>query len=84
MKQVVGWTLLVRANILKGKSLYNQALLVAQDAAGILLGINNYAGLAQVYSLISKLNYDVGNPDEAEESMKTSENFAKMAKEHRQ
>ncbi|MHA1907148.1 MAG: hypothetical protein ACW98Y_07625 [Candidatus Thorarchaeota archaeon] len=84
MKQVVGWTLLVRANILKGKSLYNQALIVAQDAAGILSGIKNYAGLAQVYSLISKLQYDVGNPEDAEKALEVSESFAKQAKKHRQ
>ncbi len=29
LKQVVGWALLVRANILKGKSLYNQAFYIA-------------------------------------------------------
>ncbi|MFW9850348.1 MAG: hypothetical protein ACFFF4_14545 [Candidatus Thorarchaeota archaeon] len=84
MKQVVGWTLLVRANILKGKSLYNQALIVAQDAASVLSGIDNYAGLSQVYSLISKLHYDVGNPDDAEASLEMSKSFAEKAKKHRQ
>ncbi|MHA2423668.1 MAG: hypothetical protein ACXAEF_02705 [Candidatus Thorarchaeota archaeon] len=84
LKQVVGWALLVRANILKGKSLYNQALIVAQDAAGILSGIQNYAGLAQVYSLISKLQHDIGNPDDAEKSLEMSKSFAAEAKKHRQ
>jgi len=84
MKQVVGWTLIVRANILKGKSLYNQALLVAEDAVGILSSINNYAGLAQINAIISMIHQDADNPDEAEESKRASENFAKMAREHRQ
>jgi tetratricopeptide (TPR) repeat protein len=84
MKQVTGWALLVRVNILMGKSLYNQALIVAQDAAGILSGINNYAGLANAYSLISKLHFAEGNPDQGEEAKSMSESFSKMAKEHRQ
>lgn len=84
MKQVVGWTLLIRANILKGKSLYDQALYVAENAAGILSGIKNYAGLAQVYSLISKLQMDLGNPDASHTASEASEAYARQAKEHRQ
>jgi len=82
--QVVGWTLLVRANILKGKSLYDQALYVAQDAAGVLAGIENYAGLAQVYSLIAKLQMDLGSPDASKIASEASEGYAKQAKEFRQ
>ena len=84
LKQVVGWALLVRANILKGKSLYDQALYVAQDAAGILAGIENYAGLAQVYSLIAKLQMDLGSLDASKIASEASEGYAKQAKEHRQ
>ncbi|MFW9908459.1 MAG: hypothetical protein ACFFEF_07780 [Candidatus Thorarchaeota archaeon] len=83
MLQVVGWALLVRASILKGKSLYNQALLVAHDAAGILSGIGNYAGLAQVYSLIAKLQMDVGNPEEAKTAEEMSESYSQKANEFR-
>ncbi len=83
MKQVVGWTLLVRANILKGKSLYNQALIVAEDAAGVLAGIENYAGLAQVYSLIATIQNDMGSPEAAKLSLEASESYAEKAKKHR-
>ena len=83
LKQVVGWTLLVRANILKGKSLYNQALIVAEDAAGVLAGIENYAGLAQIYSLIAALQNEMGNPEEAKKSLDVSESYAEKAKKHR-
>jgi len=75
MQQVVGWTLLVRANILKGKSLYDQALYVAQDAAGFLSRIENYRGLEQVYSLMAKLYMDIGNPEKAEEMTVISKAF---------
>ncbi len=84
MQQVVGWTLLVRANILKGKSLYDQALSVAQDAAGILSSIDNYAGLRQIYSLISVLYLDLGNKDESEKAKDMSVYFEKKAKEKQQ
>jgi len=84
MQQVVGWTLLVRANILKGKSLYDQALYVAQDAAGILSSIDNYAGLRQIYSLISMLHLDLGNKDESEKAKDMSAHFDKKAKEEQQ
>ncbi|MHA1480439.1 MAG: hypothetical protein ACTSQZ_03340 [Candidatus Thorarchaeota archaeon] len=84
MQQVVGWTLLVRANILKGKSLYDQALYVAQDAAGILSSIDNYAGLRQVYSLISVLHLDLGNKDESGKAKDMSAHFDKKAKEEQQ
>ena len=84
MQQVVGWTLFVRATILKGKSLYDQALYVAQDAAGILSSIDNYAGLRQVYSLISVLYLDLGNKDESRKAKDMSAHFDKKAKEEQQ
>ena len=84
MQQVVGWTLLVRANVLKGKSLYDQALSVAQDAVGILSIIDNYAGLRQVYSLISLLYLDLGNKDESGKAKDMSAYFEKKAKEEQQ
>ncbi|MDF1539962.1 MAG: hypothetical protein P1Q69_13780 [Candidatus Thorarchaeota archaeon] len=84
MKQVVGWAFLVRANILKGKSLYDQALYIAETAAGLLAGIKNYAGLAQTYSLIAKLQMDLGNPGASEDASEASEAYAKKAKELRQ
>jgi len=84
MQQVVGWTLLVRANVLKGKSLYDQALSVAQDAVGILSSIDNYAGLRQVYSLISLLYLDLGNKDESGKAKDKSAYFEKKAKEEQQ
>ncbi len=83
MQQVVGWTLLVRANILKGKSLYDQALYVAQDAAGILSRIENYRGLEQVYSLMSKLYMDLGNPEKSDEMTVLSKAFGTKAMELR-
>ena len=84
MQQVVGWTLIVRTSILKGKSLYDQALSVAHDAVGILSNIDNYAGLRQVYSLISALYLDLGNKDESGKAKDLSAHFDKKAKEEQQ
>lgn len=84
MQQVVGWTLFVRANILKGKSFYDQALSVAQDAVGILSSIDNYAGLRQVYSIISMIYLDLGNKDESGKAKDMSTYFEKKAKEEQQ
>ncbi len=83
MKQVVGWTLLVRANLLKGKSLYEQALYVAKDAEAIPSSIDNYAGLARTYSFLSALYADQGEQEEAQRYREMSVEFDEKSKAER-
>ena len=82
--QIYGWTLIVRVNILLGKSLYNQAKELANQALGVLSGITNYAGLRTAYSLLSRIYQNEGNIEKSEMYMQKSDEYDKLTKEHRQ
>ena len=82
--QIYGWTLIVRVNILLGKSLYNQAKELANQALGVLSGINNYAGLRTACSLLSRIYQNEGNIEKSKSYKEGSEQYANLAKEHRQ
>ncbi len=82
--QVYGWTLIVRVNILLGKSLYNQAKELALQALGVLSGIGNYAGLRTACSLLSHIYFGEGDLENGERYKHRAEDYAKMARKHRQ
>ena len=82
--QVYGWTLIVRVNILLGKSLYNQAKELAMHALGVLSGIGNYAGLRTSCSLLSHIYFAEGDLDNGELYKHRAEDYARLAKKHRQ
>jgi tetratricopeptide (TPR) repeat protein len=82
--QIYGWTLIVRVNILLGKSLYNQAKELANQALGVLSGITNYAGLRTAYSLLSRIYQNEGNIEKSEMYRQKSDEYDKLTKEHRQ
>ncbi|MGY5872923.1 MAG: hypothetical protein RTV72_11800 [Candidatus Thorarchaeota archaeon] len=82
--QIYGWTLIVRVNILLGKSLYNQAKELTNQALGVLSGITNYAGLRTAYSLLSRIYQNEGNIEKSEMYMQKSDEYDKLTKEHRQ
>jgi tetratricopeptide (TPR) repeat protein len=82
--QVYGWTLIVRVNILLGKSLYNQAKELANEALGVLSGIENYAGLRTICSLLSRIYQIEGNTEKSDHYKQRSEDYAGLAREHRQ
>jgi tetratricopeptide (TPR) repeat protein len=82
--QIYGWTLIVRVNILLGKSLYDQAKELANQALGVLSGITNYAGLRTTYSLLSRIYQNEGNIEKSEMFTQRSDEYANLAKEHRQ
>ncbi|TFF68077.1 hypothetical protein EU520_00910 [Candidatus Thorarchaeota archaeon] len=84
MEQVVGWTLIVRANILLGKSLYRQAKHVAEDAIGMLRSIENYAGLRVAYRLLASAQRSSGQDEKAQESLKMTDRYEEMAKKRHQ
>ncbi len=82
--QLYGWTLIVRVNILLGKSLYNQAKELANQALGVLSSISNYAGLRTACSLLSRIYQNEGNIEKSKSYSERSEEYAQKAKEHRQ
>jgi tetratricopeptide (TPR) repeat protein len=82
--QVYGWTLIVRVNILLGKSLYDQAEELAKQALGVLSGIDNYAGLRTANSLLARIHEAKGEAEEAKSCKESAEYYADLAKEKRQ
>jgi tetratricopeptide (TPR) repeat protein len=82
--QIYGWTLIVRVNILLGKSLYNQAEELALKALGVLRRIKNYAGLRTASSLLSKTYQSIGDSEKARFYQDEAEKYAKLAIEYRQ
>ena len=81
--QVFGWTLIVRVNILMGKSLNNQAKILAEEALGVLSGIKNYAGLRTVCSLLAKIHQIEGNQEMAASFNEQSEKYGELAIKNR-
>ena len=82
--QLYGWTLIIRVNILLGKSLYNQAEELANQALGVLSSINNYAGLRAACALLSRIYQSEGNIEKSELYKQRSDDYDNLAKEHRQ
>lgn len=79
IQQTLGWALIVRGHILSGKSLYTQALEVLKEAEEICLAIDNYAGLAQVNSLLAQVYGNLNEPARVEECKKKAEEYQKKA-----
>lgn len=84
IQQTLGWALIVRGHILNGKSLYNQALIVLEEAEEICLSIDNYAGIAQVNGLLAQVYGKLNDPERAEVCKKNAEEFQKKAVAARQ
>jgi tetratricopeptide (TPR) repeat protein len=84
MQQVVGWTLIVRANVLLGKSLYNQALELAHRGNSVLRDLNNYAGLAAAKAVLSRIHAALGDTEISERCKVLAEEYQEKAKQHRQ
>lgn len=82
--QVYGWTLIVRVNILMGKSLYNQAEELVKRAIGVLIDIKNYAGLRTAFSIYARIDESNGDPDTAEAHRRMAEVYDYLAKMRRQ
>jgi len=79
--QVFGWALIMRVNILLGKSLYNQAEVLALDALGVLSGIKDYTGLKTVNSLLARIYQNMNDAEKAEFYQSQSEEYARLTKE---
>lgn len=83
IQQTVGWSLIVRGHILLGKSLYEQAIVVLEEAEGICNKIDNFAGIAQANAVLAQAYGSIGDKKRAEECKEKSEKFQEKAKEMR-
>jgi tetratricopeptide (TPR) repeat protein len=81
MQQVLGWTLVVRSNVLMGKSLYNQALELAKQAAGILVSIENYTGMVAANRALANAYRALGNNEQVQICNELVELYQKKAKQ---
>ena len=66
MKNVVGWTLVVRGHVLNGKSFYDQAARVLEDAYATLVDVGDYFGCASACDLLADVYIKLDAPEKAE------------------
>jgi tetratricopeptide (TPR) repeat protein len=66
MKNVVGWTLVVRGHVLHGESLYEQAAHVLEDAYTTLVDVGDYFGCASACDLLVDVYIKLDAPEKAE------------------
>jgi hypothetical protein len=66
MQNVVGWTLIVRGHVLNGKSLYEQAARVLEDAYSTLLHVGDYFGCASACDLLADVYSNLDSPEKAD------------------
>jgi tetratricopeptide (TPR) repeat protein len=61
MNHVIGWTLITRGHVLNSKSLYDQAVLVLEDAESTLESIDDNFGVSAANDLLAKVHTELGN-----------------------
>lgn len=66
MQTVVGWTLVVRGQVLNGKSLYNQAARVLEDAYATFVDVGDKFGCASTCDLLADVYVKLDAPEKAE------------------
>ncbi|MFW9963079.1 MAG: hypothetical protein ACFFCX_05935 [Candidatus Sifarchaeia archaeon] len=66
MQNVVGLTLLVRGHVLNGKSLYEHAARVLEDAYATLVDAGDYFGCASACDLLTSVYLKLDAPEKAE------------------
>ncbi|MFW9817703.1 MAG: hypothetical protein ACFFEW_17410 [Candidatus Thorarchaeota archaeon] len=65
MQTVVGQTLVVRGHVLHGKSLYDQAARILEDAYSTLLHVGDYLGCVTACDLLAEIYTKMDSPDKA-------------------
>jgi tetratricopeptide (TPR) repeat protein len=65
MQTVVGQTLVVRGHVLNGKSQYDQAARVLEDAYSTLLHVGDYVGCLSACNLLAEVYSKLDSPDKA-------------------
>jgi len=75
MQRVVGLTLIVRGHVLNGKSLYNQAARVLEDAYSTLASVGDYFGCSSACDLLTEIYLKLEAPDKAETFRSKAEEY---------
>ena len=75
MQNVVGLTLIVRGHVLNGKSLYNQAAQVLEDAYSTLVYVSDYFGCASACALLADVYNKLDAPEKAETYISKSDEY---------
>jgi tetratricopeptide (TPR) repeat protein len=75
MQTVVGQTLVVRGHVLNGKSLYDQAARVLEDAYSTLLQVGDYFGCVSACNLLADIYTKLDSPDKASTYQSKAEEF---------
>jgi tetratricopeptide (TPR) repeat protein len=75
IQNVVGLTLVVRGHVLNGKSLYNQAARVLEDAYTTLLHVSDYFGCVSACDLLAEVYSKLDAPDKAGTYMSKADEF---------
>ena len=66
MQNVVGWTLIVRGHVLNGKSLYEQAARILEDAYATLVRVGDYFGCASACDMLADVYLKLDAPAKTE------------------
>lgn len=80
MQQVVGWTLNVRGHVLNGKSLYDQAARVLEDARNTFQLIDDNSGVSAANVLLAEVYSNLGDKDKAENCMSKADEYRERMK----
>ena len=83
IQQVLGWTFIVRGQILQGKSLYDQAIHVLKEAIEVLAPIENNAGLAKANELMAHVYSSLGDQSSSEQCRIRAKEYQEKAKHER-
>lgn len=80
MQQLLGWTLIVKGNMLMKEGLYSESLEVLEKAESILQSIRNYAGIAQVNEIMASVYQQLGDSKNSKRRERKAAKFWKKAK----
>jgi len=83
IQQVLAWTYIVRGHILMGKSLYEQAVYVLEEAIAIGISIENYAGIAAANRVLISAYNNLGEKEKAEKAKQSADYYQEKAKKEK-
>lgn len=83
IQQVLAWTYIVRGHILMGKSLYDQAVSVLEEAIAICISIENYAGIAAANKVLINAYNSLGETKKAEKAKQSADIYQEKAKKEK-
>lgn len=83
IQQVLAWAYIVRGHILMGKSLYDQAVHVLEEAIAICMSIENYAGLAAANRVLINAYKSLSETKKAEEAKQSADFYQEKAKKEK-